>query len=82
LVYREFLGKYFDVLKKTGRIEFKTDQVDLYNFALEEISAFKKFKLIKKIEDLHSTKEENIVTEFEEKFSKLGNKIYKIVLEK
>ncbi len=79
---REFLARYDYVLTKDGSIEFKTDQEPLFSFALEELtdSAFKTSALTR---DLHADpvlSEGNIMTEYEERFSSLGNPIYKYIL--
>lgn len=84
LTYREFLNKYYNLLKDNGIIEFKTDQKDLFDFTLEEIKETK-FKLIAHTYDLHNDNnlnKNNIMTEYEQKFSKLGNKICKLILRK
>lgn len=84
LTYKDFLNKYYNLLKNDGIIEFKTDQKDLFNFTLEEIKETK-FKLLIYTYDLHNDTDlnkDNIMTEYEEKFSKLGNKICKLILRK
>jgi tRNA (guanine-N7-)-methyltransferase len=63
-------------------VEFKTDQKDLYEFALEELLEFKKFNIIKKTTDLHSEEQNIVTTEYEERFIKMGNPIYKIEFRK
>ncbi len=81
---RQFLARYDSFLKPGGRIEFKTDNRELFDFAVEEVkeSVFE----IKAISyDLHADSvmsEGNIMTEYEEKFSGLGNPIYKYILER
>ena len=81
---RQFLARYDSFLKPDGRIEFKTDNRELFDFAVEEVneSVFE----IKAISyDLHADSvmsEGNIMTEYEEKFSGLGNPIYKYILER
>ena len=82
LLYRNFLAKYWDVLKEGGVVEFKTDQQPLYEFALEELEEFKKFNIIYKTEDLHSEETDIVTTEYEEKFVSMGNPIYKITFKK
>lgn len=79
---RQFLARYDSFLKEGGRIEFKTDNRDLFDFAVEEVkeSVFE----IKEISyDLHADSvmnEGNIMTEYEERFSAMGNPIYKYIL--
>jgi len=79
---RQFLARYNLILKKDGRIEFKTDNVDLFDFALEEIEPAG-WKVEAVTRDLHHDETMfagNIMTEYEEKFSSLGNPIYKYII--
>ena len=79
---REFLRRYDEILIKDGVIEFKTDNHDLFRFALEELD-LAGWKLLQMTEDLHHDEEMlsgNVITEYEEKFSALGNPIYKYVV--
>lgn len=79
-----FLKKFHKILKDNGEIEFKTDNKDLFDFALDEYGKAG-FELIFKTYDLHSDTEAmkaNIMTEYEEKFSKKGNRIFKYVIRK
>ncbi len=79
LVYHTFLNDYYKLLKKGGIIEFKTDQIDLFEFSLEQAEEQTKFKIKNVTRDLHSLPEENnpspIKTGYEKKFSALGNEI-------
>ena len=79
---REYLARYDKILKKGGRIEFKTDNRVLFDWALEELpeSAWKADLVTF---DLHSQEElmvDNVMTEYEEKFSEKGNPICKYIL--
>lgn len=81
---RQFLQRFSEILSDEGDIEFKTDNKDLFAFALEEIEPGG-FELLKVTHDLHRDEElsvGNIMTEYEEKFSKLGNKINKYIIKK
>ena len=49
---REYLARYDQILKKDGVIEFKTDNKDLFEFALEELP-FAGWKIVRKTFDLH-----------------------------
>ncbi len=79
---KEFLARYHQILKPQGRVEFKTDNRALFDFALEQakeagwsIDAF--------TYDLHHTPEMmegNVMTEYEERFSARGNPIHKVIL--
>ena len=79
---KEFLQRYDEILKRDGFIEFKTDNRDLFDFAVEQLEpAGWKAKVI--TYDLHSDpvlNEGNIMTEYEEKFSSIGNPICKYII--
>ena len=77
----KFLGVYEQVLSPGGRLEFKTDNRDLFVFSLEELKA-RGWKTSAFTFDLHHNEEMNkgnIMTEYEEKFSSKGQKICKLV---
>ena len=79
---REFLKRYDEILVRDGVIEFKTDNEDLFRFALEELEPAG-WRLLQMTEDLHHDEKMlagNVMTEYEEKFSALGNPIYKYVI--
>ena len=76
---REFLGRYNIILKEGGRLEFKTDNRALFDFAVEELEPAG-WKADYITYDLHADEklmEGNIMTEYEEKFSSMGNPICK-----
>lgn len=79
---RQFLSKYDKILKKDGKLEFKTDNRGLFDFAVEELEpAGWKAEVI--TYDLHNDAklvEGNIMTEYEEKFSSMGNPICKYII--
>lgn len=78
----QFLKKYDTFLKKDGVLEFKTDNRALFDFAVEEAPAAG-WKIDALTYDLHSDSimnEGNIMTEYEEKFSALGNPICKYII--
>lgn len=79
---REFLGRYNTILKPDGKLEFKTDNRPLFDFAVEELEpAGWKAEVI--TYDLHSDATlmvGNIMTEYEEKFSSIGNPICKYII--
>lgn len=82
LTSSEFLARYDRFLAPDGRIEFKTDNQDLFTFSLDEINASEIWKLDAFTRDLHHDpvlNEGNIMTEYEEKFSSLGNPICKLI---
>ena len=79
---RQFLKRYDEILKKDGRIEFKTDNRDLFDFAVEELPEAG-FCAEVLTYDLHADEklmEGNIMTEYEEKFSAAGNPICKYII--
>ena len=79
LTHSRFLEKYKSILAETGEIHFKTDNRKLFEFSLLEMIEFSmKFKLV--TFDLHNEHPEgNIMTEYEEKFSKMGTPINKLI---
>ena len=81
LTHQKFLSIYEKLLKPGSLLEFKTDNVGLFDFSLEEIK-YSNFKLLEYTYDLHNDEilnKDNIMTEYEAKFSKLGNKICKLI---
>ena len=75
LTHVGFLRRYAKLLKKPGRLIFKTDNRPLFDFSLEQ---FEEAGL--KVEDvsfdLHAeNRPDNIMTEYERKFSAFGEKI-------
>lgn len=80
----EFLKRYDSFLKKEGVLEFKTDNRDLFDFALGELDDAG-WEAVQVTFDLHHDQEMsagNIMTEYEEKFSALGNPIYKYIIKR
>lgn len=81
LTSRQFLERYDRILAKGGVIEFKTDNRELFEFSLEEIQE-SKWHLVAHTFDLHhdpALNEGNVMTEYEEKFSSMGNPIHKLI---
>lgn len=79
---REFLTRYAAILPEGGRVEFKTDNKDLFVFALEEAEV-SGWHLDVCTFDLHHDEElrkGNVMTEYEEKFSGMGNPIHKMII--
>lgn len=83
LTHRRYLALYMNLLRDGGVIRFKTDNVGLFDFSLEEIEAI---GLVPRIvtRDLHASEwnEGNIMTEYEENFSSQGIKINMLELVK
>ena len=81
LTSRQFFLRYHQILKKSGIVEFKTDNTDLFNFSLEEIKEAG-WNLDQYTRNLHQDiqmNQGNIMTEYEERFSSMGNPIYKLI---
>ena len=82
LTSHEFLDRYDKFLSKDGRIEFKTDNQDLFTFSLEEIENSPIWHLDVLTRDLHNDPvlcEGNVMTQYDEKFYSLGNPICKLI---
>lgn len=81
LTSREFFARYHQLLAPEGQVEFKTDNVSLFDFSLEEVEAAG-WHLAAVTRDLHHDpvmNQGNIMTEYEAKFSAMGNPIHKLV---
>lgn len=81
LTSRQFLERYDQILSPEGRVEFKTDNRELFVFSLEEAREAG-WKVLASTFDLHHDKElmqGNVMTEYEEKFSSMGNPIHKMI---
>ena len=79
---REFLRRYGEILTPDGVVEFKTDNRELFQFALEELEPAG-WKIVQMTEDLHrdaKMMQGNVMTEYEERFSSKGNPIYKYIV--
>ncbi|WP_339251069.1 tRNA (guanosine(46)-N7)-methyltransferase TrmB [Sporosarcina sp. FSL W8-0480] len=78
LTHESFLAKYEDVLKEKGEIHFKTDNRKLFEYSLVSMSSYG--MVLKDVSlDLHAEMpEDNIMTEYEEKFSAKGQPIYRL----
>lgn len=78
---REFLARYDQILKPDGKVEFKTDNRGLFEFALEEAKEAG-WTVEQHTFDLHHDEQMvqgNIMTEYEERFSAQGNPICKLI---
>lgn len=79
LTYREFLEMYKKLLKEKGTIAFKTDNRGLFDFSLEEFEAAD-LELKCLTYDLHNSEymQENVMTEYERRFSQMGTPINRV----
>lgn len=79
LTYKSFLAEYQQIMQPTGYLRFKTDNQGLFEYSLMRLNdygmVFDDISL-----DLHNSElaEDNIQTEYEEKFSKRGQVIYRL----
>lgn len=83
LTHRRYLAMYMNLLKNGGTLCFKTDNVGLFDFSLEEIEAMG-LTPVKLTRDLHASEwnEGNIMTEYERNFSEQGMKINMLEIKK
>ena len=83
LTHRRYLAMYMNLLRDGGTINFKTDNVGLFDFSLEEIEAMGLTPDVV-TRDLHASEwnEGNIMTEYERNFSEQGMKINMLRLTK
>lgn len=73
LTHRNFLLRYKSLLKEGGELIFKTDNVGLFDFSLEEFEALG-LDIIWQTRDLHNSERagDNVMTEYEKNFSEKG----------
>ena len=76
LTHARYLAVYTHLLKDGGVLRFKTDNVGLFDFSLEQLEEVG-LAPVKVTRDLHASEwnEGNVVTEYEAAFSALGTKI-------
>lgn len=79
LTAQNFLKIYKQILKKDAHIEFKTDNRQLFEFSIEQMSDFG-ITLKNVTLDLHNSKfaEDNIITEYESRFIAQNLPIYRL----
>lgn len=78
LTHAEFLKIYEDILPDNGEVHFKTDNRGLFEFSLVSMDEYG-MKLNYVSLDLHAEMpENNVMTEYEEKFSAKGQPIYRL----
>ena len=75
---RVFLEKYEDIFVDKDEIYMRTDNRDLYIYSLESFSEYG-YKLNNISFDLHSSEDNLITTEYEDKFVSKGNPIYSVI---
>lgn len=78
LTHESFLSKYERVMKPEGEIHFKTDNRSLFEYSLMSLTDYGMSLRFVSL-DLHADEpEDNIQTEYEEKFSSKGQPIYRL----
>ncbi len=78
LTHRFFLDIYRNLLKDSAEIHQKTDNMHFFEFSIAEFSQ-SGYKIKNVSLDLHNSDfEGNIVTEYEKRFSDLGQPIYRL----
>ena len=78
LTHKRFLDRYKNVLPEGGYVWFKTDNRALFEFSLNSF-AEENFKIRNISLDLHNSKfEDNVMTEYETRFSEMGMPIYRV----
>lgn len=78
LTSNRFLSMYEELLVENGEVHFKTDNREFFDFSVESIKEYP-MNVSYLSYDLHNENVENIMTEFEEKFSQKGFNINKII---
>lgn len=77
LTYKDFLKLYENILVDGGEIHFKTDNQGLFEYSLMSFSAYGLLLKFLSLDFHKSEFEGNIMTEYEQKFSEKGNRIYR-----
>lgn len=78
LTYRSFLNSYEQILVPNGEIHFKTDNQGLFEYSLASFSQYG-MHIQQVWLDLHNSSfENNVMTEYEQKFSSRGQRIYRV----
>lgn len=78
LTYPTYLDRYYRIIKNGGKIIFKTDNDGLFVDSVEYFNN-SKFTVIKCEEDYATLDEDDVMTEYEEKFRNLGVKIKRLI---
>ncbi|MGL5434698.1 MAG: tRNA (guanosine(46)-N7)-methyltransferase TrmB [Lachnospiraceae bacterium] len=79
----EFMAVYDQILKQDGVVEFKTDNKNLFEYSLVAIPEAG-WKIRAYTRDLHHSDmvQGNVMTEYETKFSSMGNPIFKLIADR
>lgn len=77
----QFFARYHEILTPKGHVEFKTDNRALFDFSVESVKEAG-WNLDAVTYDLHHDEalvQGNVMTEYEERFSSMGNPIHKLI---
>ncbi len=80
LTYKAFLDTYRILLSDKGELQFKTDNLKLFEFSVEQLKE-NNWNIEAISYDLHNSEmsNDNVMTEYEIRFSELGQKINKVI---
>jgi len=76
-----FLELYDQVFQAEKNIEMKTDNINLFNYSLESLTNYG-YDIIYKTNNLDCLSDDNVMTEYEQKFHNLGVMINKLIAKK
>ena len=81
LTSHQFFERYQQILASNATVEFKIDNTALFDFSLEEVkeAGWKLDAFTRNLHQDNTMMEGNVMTEYEERFSKMGNPIYKLI---
>ncbi len=77
LTYKAFLSRYSKVLVNKGELHFKTDNQGLFEYSLGSFSEYGLILRNISLDLKNADMDGNIQTEYEEKFSNMGHRIYR-----
>lgn len=80
----QFLARYKQIIAPQGCVEFKTDNTTLFEFSVESVQQAPDWEIFAQTDDLHCDpvmNQDNIMTEYEERFSLMGNPIHKMIIQ-
>ncbi|MCP3762448.1 tRNA (guanosine(46)-N7)-methyltransferase TrmB [Domibacillus sp. A3M-37] len=77
LMYKTFLSLYESIMPDDGEVHFKTDNQGLFEFSLKSFSEYGMLLTFVSLDLHNSGYEGNVMTEYEEKFSAKGQRIYR-----
>ena len=78
----QYLARYKTILSPGGTLEFKTDNQDLFDWSEEQVQQ-EGWEILALTKDLHADpvlSQGNIMTEYEQRFSRAGHPICKMII--